>query len=290
MTKLTLVPANAGAPKAPAFFEVGPQLTVVIGREAGCDVLIDESQDMVSRRHASIRLEGDELVVVDSSSNGLFINSERIAGLRRVHDEDVLQLGPNGPMLAIALDPKPARKPPPAKATRLYTPVVAPSVASGPAATLRASEAGSHAGATGQRAPAADAASVYLDKAQESVSQAHGWLTQVFTHPLVFVLAYLFFMLLTYYLPVLGSNSSVAAVIHAAAESVNKPFWAHLFSLGMLVAIAWYRGRVIGKTWIMIFPIIATVFDLAPLLNWIPLIPTFMHVAALIMGARGQTA
>lgn len=305
MTKLTFVSANANAPKAPTSYEIGPQLSVVIGREVGCDVLIDEAQDMVSRRHLTVRMEGDELVAVDGSSNGLFVNSVRVAGQRTIEDEDILQLGPNGPMLAIALDPKPPKKPPPAKATRLYTPAVAPPVDTRPQSPLGAetaqkmvasvghpsaqnSEMGNQGSAT-QRSASMENATAYLDQAQGSVMQAHGWLTQTFTHPVAFVGVYLFFMLLTYYLPYLGSNSGVAAVAHAAAESTNKPFWTHLFSLGMLVGVTWYRGSVIDKSWIMIFPIIAAVFDLAPLLNWIPLIPTSMHLAALIMGARGRT-
>jgi Fe2+ transport system protein B len=211
-------------------------------------------------------------------------------------------------MLAVALDPKPEKKPPPAKATRLYTPVVAPPVDTRPQSlpnpepiqskvasfSLPASpdskEAKHASDVRGNvSVPSMEDASAYLDKVQSSAMQAHGWLTQVFTHPVVFVLVYLFFMLLTYYLPYAGSNSAVAAAVHAAASSVNKPFWAHLFSLGMLVGATWYRGSVIGKSWIMIFPIIAAVFDLAPLLNWIPLIPTAMHLAALIMGVRGRS-
>lgn len=309
MSKLTLVPANASAPRAATSYEVGPDLCVVIGRDTGCELHIEESQDMVSRRHVTVKVENDSLVAVDSSSNGLFVNSVRVAGMRIIEDEDILQLGPNGPMLAVALEPKPVKKPPPAKATRLYTPAVVPPVDTRPQA-LTNPEPIAHkvplSGPTSPRdsheakpasfirgsasAPSMQDASVYLDKVQTSALQAHGWLTQVFTHPVVFVLVYLFFMLLTYYLPYAGSNSAVAAAVHAAVSSVNKPFWAHLFSLCMMVGATWYRGSVIGKSWIMIFPIIAAVFDLAPLLNWIPLVPTAMHLAALIMGVRGRSS
>lgn len=309
MTKLSLVPANASAPRSGTTYDVGPQMVVVIGRELGCDIQIDEAQDMVSRRHLTLRMEGEQILAVDSSSNGLFVNGERVAGLRVVEDEDMLQLGPNGPMFALALEPKPVKKPPPAKATRLYTPVAPAAAAanvpqtrpepvhvrpvvSAPAsqqAVEPQSNSRSPAGGAAVSASSTDGATAYLDKAQDSVMQAHGWLTQVFTHPVVFVVVYLFFMLLTYYLPYVGSNSGVAALAHAAAETVNKPFWAHLSSLAMLVAATWYRGSVIGKSWIMIFPIIAAVFDMAPLLNWIPLVPTAMHLAALIMGVRGRT-
>jgi signal transduction histidine kinase len=50
---------------------------IVIGREAGCDIVLDERT--VSRRHAEITV-GDEAVVLSDlgSSNGTFVNRERV--------------------------------------------------------------------------------------------------------------------------------------------------------------------------------------------------------------------
>jgi len=101
----------------------------------------------------------------------------------------------------------------------------------------------------------------------------------------VFVVLYILFMLPTYYLPYLGSNSSVVGAIGAAADAgVNPFFWLHLGSLIALIVIAWFRGALIDKKWLIIFPILATVFDLAPGLSSIPLIPTVMHLLAIILG------
>lgn len=40
----------------------------------------------------------------------------------------------------------------------------------------------------------------------------------------------------------------------------------------------------------MIFPVLALVFDLTPGLSLIPLVPTAMHIGALVLGARGSGA
>lgn len=283
MTTLTLVPANASLPAASKAFDVKPSLTVVLGREASCDIRVEESLDMVSRRHLTIRWDGETLAAHDSSSNGSFVNGQRVVKSQPIHDEDTIQLGNNGPIFTVALDPKPLKAPPLAKATRLYAspPATAP-------ALFEPLASGSAAPSAPKPGPM-DSTDDYLIRAQGAAEEAHSWLTQVFTHAVVFIGVYLFFMLLTYYLPYVGSNSSTVTAFHAMAGSVNKALWAHLLSLGVLIAITWYRGSVIGKTWIMIFPIIATMFDLLPVLSWIPLIPTFMHIAAMIMGVRGRT-
>lgn len=112
-----------------------------------------------------------------------------------------------------------------------------------------------------------------------------------FKNGVLFVIIYLLFLLPTYYLPYVGSNSSIVAAIGAAAGAGLSPqFWAHVASLFVLIVATWLRGCAIGKQWIVIFPIVASVFDMTPGLSIIPLIPTAMHVTALIMGARGATA
>ena len=107
----------------------------------------------------------------------------------------------------------------------------------------------------------------------------------------VFVVLYMLFMLPTYYLPYLGSNSAVIGAIGVAADAgVNPVFWPHLGSLIVLVVVTWFRGVFVDKKWLIIFPILATVFDLAPGLNSIPLIPTVMHLLAIILGVVGVKA
>ena len=107
----------------------------------------------------------------------------------------------------------------------------------------------------------------------------------------VFVILYILFMLPTYYLPYLGSNSAIVGAMGAAAgKGVNPAFWPHLISLIVLVVVAWFRGAFVDKKWLIIFPILAAVFDLVPGLSAIPLVPTVMHLLAIILGVVGVKA
>lgn len=118
-------------------------------------------------------------------------------------------------------------------------------------------------------------------------------LKKALANPMVFVVVYVIFMLATYVLPWGGSNS---AFIQSTASATNAPqtghfqflFWLHAASLGVLCLITWIRGSFVGKSWLVIFPVIAGLFDLMPGLSLIPFIPTVMHICALIMGARGS--
>ena len=109
-----------------------------------------------------------------------------------------------------------------------------------------------------------------------------------------FVLLYIVLMLPTYFLPYLGSNSAVWQGSAAAANEaiLHWPLWIHLFCLLALMLVAWIRGKSIGKRWLVIFPILAALFDMIPGINLIPLVPTVMHLLAIILGVVGasQTA
>lgn len=117
-------------------------------------------------------------------------------------------------------------------------------------------------------------------------------------NPVVFVVLYILFMLPTYYLPYVGSNSAAVGTLGQlgaaagdldASAGVLPQFWLHLGSLFILIAVTWFRGTVIDKKWLVTFPIVAAIFDLAPALNLIPLIPTVMHLLAIILAVKGTT-
>ena len=74
---------------------------LVIGRLGSCDLVLADSQ--VSRRHASITLEGEEFILVDmQSSNGTFLGNERARVSRRaLQDGDSIRIGYN--VLAVSI-------------------------------------------------------------------------------------------------------------------------------------------------------------------------------------------
>jgi len=66
---------------------------IIIGREAGNDVAISDSQ--VSRRHASLTWDGRQFIIQDpGSANGTFVNGVRLSGPRALQPGDVIGLGP----------------------------------------------------------------------------------------------------------------------------------------------------------------------------------------------------
>ncbi|HEX6058921.1 MAG TPA: FHA domain-containing protein [Gemmatimonadaceae bacterium] len=68
-----------------------PATGIVLGRDPGCDVVVPSSE--VSRRHAEIAPSPDGYVVSDTSTNGVFVNGERIAGSQLLGRADVLRVG-----------------------------------------------------------------------------------------------------------------------------------------------------------------------------------------------------
>ena len=67
---------------------------ITVGRGAGTDVALAWDTE-VSRVHAELVRIGDDWVLVDDglSSNGTFVNGDRIEGRRRLFDGDTLRFG-----------------------------------------------------------------------------------------------------------------------------------------------------------------------------------------------------
>jgi len=116
-------PATAGGPakasvKPPAIGVTGGRVvsltdgreyvitgaSLVFGREAGCDVVVPGND--VSRRHAEIVQTPKGYVLVDSSTNGTFVNEERVEGQRILARADVIRLGDE--QFRFYADPAPA--------------------------------------------------------------------------------------------------------------------------------------------------------------------------------------
>jgi pSer/pThr/pTyr-binding forkhead associated (FHA) protein len=68
-----------------------PSAGIVIGRDAGCDIVIARNE--VSRRHAELAPTEQGYVVRDTSSNGVFVNGERVKGSQRLARSDVIRVG-----------------------------------------------------------------------------------------------------------------------------------------------------------------------------------------------------
>ncbi len=67
---------------------------IVVGRGADCDVILAESQ--ASRRHAELRRQGDQWLIVDvGSTNGTFLNGARLTfdAPRPLRPGDVIAIG-----------------------------------------------------------------------------------------------------------------------------------------------------------------------------------------------------
>jgi ABC-type multidrug transport system ATPase subunit/pSer/pThr/pTyr-binding forkhead associated (FHA) protein len=74
--------------------------SILLGREADCDVIFDASSGTVSRRHAEIAYDGTDFVVRDNKSfNGTLVNGQRISTQTPLYDGDQIQLGLGGPVV-----------------------------------------------------------------------------------------------------------------------------------------------------------------------------------------------
>ncbi len=100
-----------------------------------------------------------------------------------------------------------------------------------------------------------------------------------------FVILYIIFMLPSYFLPFIGSNSiTMNAATSAIGIGMSPQFLVHLASLLLLCTLGLLRGRYVDKQWIVIFPALALVFDLMPGLSFVPFVPTVMHLIVMIVG------
>jgi predicted component of type VI protein secretion system len=65
----------------------------LIGRDPSCQ--LRPSSNMISKRHCAILVRGSKVVARDlNSTNGCFVNEERLEGEVELHDGDFLRVGP----------------------------------------------------------------------------------------------------------------------------------------------------------------------------------------------------
>ncbi|MEY4501026.1 MAG: hypothetical protein RIS52_916 [Pseudomonadota bacterium] len=101
-----------------------------------------------------------------------------------------------------------------------------------------------------------------------------------------FFIAYLITLIPTYILPYFGSNSMLINGIGAEIAG-GRPvqFWYHISAYAGLIFLAYIRGVRIARVWLFAFPIFAMFFDLVPVINNIPWVPSILNIAALYIGA-----
>ena len=74
---------------------------LLLGRDVTCDLRFDAAADTeVSARHAEVRLQDGVAFVRDANStNGTYVNGERLRSERQLDDGDVIRLGARGPSI-----------------------------------------------------------------------------------------------------------------------------------------------------------------------------------------------
>jgi predicted component of type VI protein secretion system len=66
---------------------------ISIGRSADCDWTLPDPSHQISSRHCEIAWLGDGYAVADTSTNGTFLNGERLQAARRISDGDRIAIG-----------------------------------------------------------------------------------------------------------------------------------------------------------------------------------------------------
>jgi predicted component of type VI protein secretion system len=79
------------------------QERIRLGRKSDNDVVFNPEQDrLVSGHHCEILAEGDDLFVIDpGSTNGTYVNGQRVQGKLQVSERDQIMLGEKGPTFAV---------------------------------------------------------------------------------------------------------------------------------------------------------------------------------------------
>ncbi len=99
-------PATKPVPASLEFLETArPPIALAaaqtwLGRDASCDVVIEGTAAVVSRRHAQIRLQDSGYVIEDNKSfNGTLVNEQRITAVTPLYHDDTIRLGVGGPVI-----------------------------------------------------------------------------------------------------------------------------------------------------------------------------------------------
>jgi S1-C subfamily serine protease len=112
--KITLRYRSGSKAGSSSEFPVKDSGTISIGRDPSCEVAYDQEQDdLVSRVHSKIRIEGanpPSCFIADAGSrNGTYVNRQRVNGEVKLSPGDTIQLGAGGPQLEFDIFPRPVK-------------------------------------------------------------------------------------------------------------------------------------------------------------------------------------
>ena len=74
--------------------------SITIGRHPSCREQFPKDITVVSRRHAEIKREGNRFKLIDTSTNGTFLNGHLVKGETYLKDGDVLMFAEGGPKVS----------------------------------------------------------------------------------------------------------------------------------------------------------------------------------------------
>ena len=98
---------------------------------------------------------------------------------------------------------------------------------------------------------------------------------------IIFLIIYLIFMILTYFWRF--GFLAIAFEDGANIEGIGIAIEVLMFlSYAGMACVAYSRGKAIGKSYLVAFPIVGAVFDL--ILIFIPFVPTIMNIITIVLG------
>jgi hypothetical protein len=107
-------------------------------------------------------------------------------------------------------------------------------------------------------------------------------------NPVFFVLVYALGMLPTYVLPYFSGVSLLGTALTGSVVAFLPGL--HLASLLVCIYAAYCRGAVKGTHAPAALAVAAAVFDLTPVLSWVPFVPTVLHLVTLVVGVMGPSS
>lgn len=89
------------------YYPIDRDQPMVLGRDPEvCQIVLEIVYGMVSRRHAEVRAGGTGWLLCDlDSSNGTFVNGQRLRGTQLLREGDRITLGPEGPEFLLEFEP-----------------------------------------------------------------------------------------------------------------------------------------------------------------------------------------